>query len=1311
MFLTFEEFFLHAALDLRLGVEGSAQLLRSSNVSLYDLQFRLPYFSEEQWTALKSRLVRDATSADASMLLTDFEFALFRMAVKQLRGFHLIVPPEPFKQHFPTEVLDKILSNVTANKDLAACKMSVLAATGALGAGTIPTFSFEKAEDWFASAHCQYLLVNVRWCELLLSEQERTVSPAFCRLLCQLSGLRRVSITFVGSTSPVDTEYSLTRLVDCLALALNGASLQGLLVKNVTHTPVPLAPIARLLRMTVQLGFAGGKFGSNSTASAAAAPGIKHRSEILFKSARTYARWVASHVLSDPELHAQLNLQDLFELHIGASVNETWAMLSVASTSAPNLRILTFRIPPLDEPMRVWRRLTKLFLDELVRSDGLGGFTQCAFCVAEVGAAGCRFFRCKQCGEHICCENCIRAQHTRHPLHDISVWTGDFWTEASLYHHNVNSGGVAGLGAVYQLGHGGDICPCPGARRAMVIVDVNGVFNVDTQFCDCKNTNGTDAVEQLLRNKWYPATTVTPSTCATFNVLDLFRFIRALGDVNTQDFVRSLEGIRDPTHTNATPDRYREFGRMARQYDFLKRMKRAGRAYETDGMETTQPGGLAVLCWACPDADRNLPQGWERVKPKKRYLYRLNIAIDANFRLKNRLRPSTHDDPSLGSGLGYFVESSTYKEHLKKYVTEKDVSHCVAFQAMLQKDTRITKGLRVSGVAGCVCARHGLFPPRYANVDWILLCTLWAERLLEYGFAYDIICQWMINFFDRLEKIRRSDVDTSTLATDIDEADLNFWPSSLACWRASGGMPRASRLGVYAWDGKTDGEAMERVWATLNPGSWAMKEMGEGACQDVLEDKIDCMNFEKNIALGKTLARKLIVAISERRQQGIEFAELDKSVKRAKQEEWRTRMDQWYEDEDTDSPSIVASGEASGPSQRSIGKELRQAELDDARAGHVPFVEGNMTVTAFVQAVPKTQDPRLFEEQLLNCNVSKQNTGVAHVAAQENIILQLIYMPGVAALRQAECKVDEVKHSHSLTPPQPSQPETLRLYLPSDLSNEERCVVANALVVLRARLYAQMHLIWFRDQNSVGQRGRTRSATLMSRLGEAITRITAKYRAARASLVKLKGTEFAPEFKELQDSDINCRFESESDAAAVERLRSADGSRATRSEPNARRIAGAVSWIWRSNDAQELHDAVRVEWCKARARKQRWDEEVELVREEMKRVLRSLSWEQKQWQQRADCVREDVDGEVAAGLRAYALRQVAMRKRIAEGFYAEWGKSVAAAVRDAMREDGALYRSLIEGAFGRDAEAAPLDNEMGELERFVELERRLANVE
>jgi hypothetical protein len=56
-----------------------------------------------------------------------------------------------------------------------------------------------------------------------------------------------------------------------------------------------------------------------------------------------------------------------------------------------------------------------------------------------------------------------------------------------------------------------------------------------------------------------------------------------------------------------------------------------------------------------------------------RFLYMLLLAVDANFKLKNRLRTNEQFDPSLGPGWGAFVEPNEYKEHLRNYVGETDV--------------------------------------------------------------------------------------------------------------------------------------------------------------------------------------------------------------------------------------------------------------------------------------------------------------------------------------------------------------------------------------------------------------------------------------------------------------------------------------------------------------------------------------------------------------------------------------------------------------------------------------------------------------
>jgi hypothetical protein len=103
--------------------------------------------------------------------------------------------------------------------------------------------------------------------------------------------------------------------------------------------------------------------------------------------------------------------------------------------------------------------------------------------------------------------------------------------------------------------------------------------------------------------------------------------------------------------------------------------------------------------------------------------------------------------------------------------------------------------------------------------------------------------------------------------------------------------------------------------------------------------------------------------------------------------------------------------------------------------------------------------------------------------------------------------------------------------------------------------------------------------------------------------------------------------------------------------------------------------AMRVEWSKARARRDRWVEELLVLREEMKRVLHTV---QREWTCCAE-QRTEIDPELATGLKAYALWQVYVHRWTAEAFHASWSGSVAWVVRQVVDRDRVIYRELLEG--------------------------------
>ena len=68
----------------------------------------------------------------------------------------------------------------------------------------------------------------------------------------------------------------------------------------------------------------------------------------------------------------------------------------------------------------------------------------------------------------------------------------------------------------------------------------------------------------------------------------------------------------------------------------------------------------------------------------------------------------------------------------------------------------------------------------------------------------------------------------------------------------------------------------------------------------------------------------------------------------------------------------------------------------------------------------------------------------------------------------------------------------------------------------------------------------------------------------------------------------------------------------------------------------------------------RWGEEVELLQEEMGRVLRFLDWHARWWVRQEKERTESLDARLQEGLSAYAHRQASIRIKMKESFANLW---------------------------------------------------------
>ena len=241
------------------------------------------------------------------------------------------------------------------------------------------------------------------------------------------------------------------------------------------------------------------------------------------------------------------------------------------------------------------------------------------------------------------------------------------------------------------------------------------------------------------------------------------------------------------------------------------------------------------------------------------------------------------------------------------------------------------------------------------------------------------------------------------------------------------------------------------------------------------------------------------------------------------------------------------------------------------------------------------------------------------------------------------------------------------LYLPSAVVGKVTCdrnlmeyewslreaQALDALSDLRQHLLCRSHLWYDHQRNIRGQREGTRSWATLDALKGSIDMDAMRYRVARQALTVLsmtlqKGDSWKTVYQELHDSDIKGLKVDENDGTEGTMI---------------------STWIWKvpglaGNKSDELqeglshsqhHDgrtaeiypnklALRIEWCKTRARAHRWEEECELLYEEMRRVKEFFRWERNRWISRAiRCKAMNESSEVVEGRAAYAHYQASLR--------------------------------------------------------------------
>ncbi|KAG6819829.1 hypothetical protein H0H93_008178 [Arthromyces matolae] len=844
-----------------------------------------------------------------------------------------------------------------------------------------------------------------------------------------------------------------------------------------------------------------------------------------------------------------------------------------------------------DNPMNEWLTNNReTFLQEFLRLEGRGGYEGHCACGEETGVD----YRCLDClYSAMECKECILANHKGLPLHRIEKWNNTFFEKTTLKK----------LGLRIQLNHGwNDICAAP--RQAsgddFVIIDTFEIHEVGLDFCNC---------------------------------------------------------------VSKARDRYDEFLRVVRQYRHLKMLKRSGRGHDNEGIAATKPGECAVVCPACPQPGQNLPKDWKTASEDKKYLYSLFIALDANFKLKRKAVSSEERDPSLGQGWAFFVEEDKYKAFLKEFWGDKQPkSNCVSHDAVNKPD-REARGLAASGAGTVDCSRHDLkracsvgdlqLGERYINMDYIFFVGLQNCELERLVVSYDIACQWHLNIRTRMTKYP-SELHLSNSISYISFLIPKFHlPAHIEDCNLLYSFNLAKGVG------QTDGEAPERGWANINPLSQSTKEMGPGNRRDTIDDFFNDWNWKKIIKFGSTMLKKIHDAARASQLHDEGLRDLEDAIPSDVIMGWTKAVELWEKDSTQTNPYRSTATELS---ERAVRLKLAEQVARNEQRGDMDTSHEMHPSTFIAHGLALEGEQRKLHLDNSELGDHPTATQLYRLTERSNQLRRKIttWIENQASIIP-EAGIERSRRAKK-TPEGTSDTkvENIQLWLPSELaangvnvSYELRSYewqlrhgqAHDALDEVRNGLRIQAYLYKHKDRYAVGVKANTRSNMAIQKATETVKEAAKRYRVARGALMTLANTgieiplDWQSNLRPLRDED--CR-------KLTEGLEGDSESRRT------------ISWIWlefpsavEQAEDPRLNDALRIEWCRARARRMRWAEEVELLQEEMRRIRQFLSYESDAWISRATTAHHE-ESVVLEGMLAYAQSQAHQRRNLLERFEGMW---------------------------------------------------------
>ncbi|KAK0465758.1 hypothetical protein IW261DRAFT_1427079 [Armillaria novae-zelandiae] len=425
-----------------------------------------------------------------------------------------------------------------------------------------------------------------------------------------------------------------------------------------------------------------------------------------------------------------------------------------------------------------------------------------------------------------------------------------------------------------------------------------------------------------------------------------------------------------PTHI--VQDNYEAFICIVWEWSFIRLLKPAGIRNNAGRWKVVEPVSCAVDCLACPCPGVNIPVKVDPDLPDARE-HTLFVGVDANFKLERFEVSSEEKDPGLGSGLGYFVDTTSFKNHLKmfdKHILQAQ-STCKDHKAA-KPDKKTCAQLQVEMDYGYLTAVR-----RFNGVPCIV--TL-----------YDIACQWSINLEDRI-KIYSLDMAPPLCCK------LYLVPK----FHLPGHIKNCQEKFSPEWS-----------WAISNGVVASTWEMSPGHRCEKLDQHFGDINWQNNVSMGDSLLRKIKDAVPNAAEYESRFERFTKTLPSEEIAKWTAMVEACEADREEPNPFARTGASKSEAAMRlQLAREDAQDELAGLDGDQL-FVTSPKDMVA--QDVGSLESTRSWASIPQTCNEPK---------IESWFIQQEAHMPVVCGLRAR----DNLGNG-------PSVPTYLQqLYLPSSI--------------------------------------------------------------------------------------------------------------------------------------------------------------------------------------------------------------------------------------------------------------------------------------